>query len=95
MLTPLYYTHKPEKWLDFIKCMLVGYSLRKTTDIIGNVHYVTLFYLSWFHFLDNVNHHSDNTTVKKMMIESCLFPTNVTYDSIRLSNFSIRKLHCY
>jgi hypothetical protein len=45
--TPLYRTHKPDKWLDFIKCMLEGYSLRKSADLIGNVHYVTLFY--WRH----------------------------------------------
>ncbi len=45
--TPLHHTHKPEKWLDFIKCMLEGYSLRKSADLIGNVHFVTLFY--WRH----------------------------------------------
>lgn len=45
--TPLYRTHKPDKWLDFIKCMLEGYSLRKSADLIGEVHYVTLFY--WRH----------------------------------------------
>lgn len=45
--TPLYRTHKSEKWLDFIKCMLEGYSLRKSAELIGNVHYVTLFY--WRH----------------------------------------------
>jgi transposase-like protein len=45
--TPLYRTHKPEKWLDFIKCMLEGYSLPKSADLIGDVHFVTLFY--WRH----------------------------------------------
>lgn len=45
--TPLYRTHKSEKWLDFIKCMLEGYSLRKSAELIGDVHYVTLFY--WRH----------------------------------------------
>jgi transposase-like protein len=45
--TPLYRTHKPNKWLDFIKCMLEGYSLRKSADLIGEVHFVTLFY--WRH----------------------------------------------
>ncbi|MFJ5718202.1 IS1595 family transposase [Neobacillus sp. NPDC093127] len=45
--TPLYHTHKPHKWLDFIKCMLEGYSLRKSADLIGDVHFVTLFY--WRH----------------------------------------------
>lgn len=47
--TPLYRTHKPDKWLDFIKCMLEGYSLRKSADIIGDIHFVTLFY--WRHKL--------------------------------------------
>jgi transposase-like protein len=42
--TPLHHTHKPDKWLDFIKCMLEGYSLRKSADLIGDIHYVTLFY---------------------------------------------------
>ncbi|WP_339250294.1 IS1595 family transposase [Sporosarcina sp. FSL W8-0480] len=45
--TPLYRTHKPEKWIEFIKCMLEGYSLRKSAELIGGVHYVTLFY--WRH----------------------------------------------
>lgn len=45
--TPLYYTHKPDKWLEFIKCMLEGFSLRKSAKLIGDVHYVTLFY--WRH----------------------------------------------
>lgn len=45
--TPLYRTHKPEKWLDFIKCILEGYSLRKSAELIGDIHYVTLFY--WRH----------------------------------------------
>jgi len=45
--TPLHRTHKPEKWLDFIKCMLEGYSLRKSAELIGDIHYVTLFY--WRH----------------------------------------------
>lgn len=45
--TPLYRTHKPDKWLDFIKCMLEGYSLRKSAELIGDVHFVTLFY--WRH----------------------------------------------
>jgi len=45
--TPLYRTHKPDKWIEFIKCMLEGYSLRKSAELIGGVHYVTLFY--WRH----------------------------------------------
>lgn len=35
--TPLYRTHKVEKWLDFIKYMLEGYSLRKSAELIGDV----------------------------------------------------------
>ena len=46
-LTPLYRTHKSDKWLDFIKCMLEGYSLRKSAELIGDIHYVILFY--WRH----------------------------------------------
>jgi hypothetical protein len=45
--TPLYRTNKPDKWLDFIICMLEGYSLRKSAELIGGIHYVTLFY--WRH----------------------------------------------
>ena len=44
---PLYRTHKPDKWIEFIKCMLEGYSLRKSAELIGDVHFVTLFY--WRH----------------------------------------------
>ncbi|WP_078411288.1 IS1595 family transposase [Priestia abyssalis] len=46
--TPLYRTHLPHKWLDFVQCMIEGYSLRKASEII-NVHFVTLFY--WRHKL--------------------------------------------
>ena len=45
--TPLYRSHKTDKWLDFFKCMLEGYSLRKSTELIGDIHYVPLFY--WRH----------------------------------------------
>lgn len=45
--TPLYRNRKPEKWLDFIKRTFEKYSLRKSADLIGDVHFVTLFY--WRH----------------------------------------------
>ena len=45
--TPLYRTHKPDKWINFIECMLEGHSLRKSAELIGGVHFVTLFY--WRH----------------------------------------------
>ena len=44
--TPLQWSHLPHKWLDFIQCMIEGYSLRKASELI-DVHYVTLFY--WRH----------------------------------------------
>jgi IS1 family transposase len=40
-------------------------------------------YLSWFQFLDIIKHRNDTTTVSKMIIESCLLPINVTYQSLR------------
>ena len=46
--TPLHRTHFPHKWLDFIQCMIEGYSLRKASELI-KVHFVTLFY--WRHKL--------------------------------------------
>ncbi|MEK4671245.1 IS1595 family transposase [Niallia sp. FSL R7-0271] len=46
--TPLYRIHLPHKWLDFVQCMIEGYSLRKASDMIG-VHFVTVFY--WRHKL--------------------------------------------
>jgi transposase-like protein len=46
--TPLYRTHLPDKWLEFIQCMIEGYSLRKSSELL-EVHYVTLFY--WRHKL--------------------------------------------
>lgn len=45
--TALYRIYKSGKWLYLIKCMIEGYSLRKSVDLIGNFHYVTLFY--WGH----------------------------------------------
>ena len=45
-------------------------------------------YLSWFHFLDMVKHRNDNETVKRMIVESCLLPTNSTYKNLRILNFS-------
>lgn len=44
-------------------------------------------YLSWFHFLDVVKHRRDNETVSKMIVESSLFPSSLTYNSIRMSLF--------
>lgn len=44
--TPLYRTHFPHKWVEFIQCMIEGYSLRKASEML-EVHYVTLFY--WRH----------------------------------------------
>lgn len=43
-------------------------------------------YLSWFQYLDIVKHRNDNTTISKMIIDSCLFLTDVTYRSLRLSD---------
>jgi transposase-like protein len=42
-------TKFPEKWNEFAECMLKGYSLRKSSDIIGVNTYVSLFY--WRHKL--------------------------------------------
>ncbi|AQQ53220.1 IS1595 family transposase [Planococcus lenghuensis] len=44
--TPLYRTHKPDKWLGFIRCMIDGDSLRKAAEKL-ELHHVTLFY--WRH----------------------------------------------
>lgn len=46
--TPLSRTKFPKKWIPFVECMLNGYSLRKSAEIVG-VSYVTLFY--WRHKL--------------------------------------------
>jgi hypothetical protein len=45
-------------------------------------------YLSWFQFLDQIKHRNDDMTVTKMIVESCLFSTETTYDKLRLSKFS-------
>jgi len=44
--TPLNKTHYPDKWITFIECMIEGYSLRKSAEIV-DVTWVTLFY--WRH----------------------------------------------
>ena len=46
--TPMSRTRFPEKWSIFADCMLKGYSLRKSSEIVG-VSYVSLFY--WRHKL--------------------------------------------
>lgn len=40
-------------------------------------------YLSWFLFLDIIKHRNDDTTVSKMIVESCLFSTKTTYEGLR------------
>lgn len=47
--TPIHKTHKIDKWIPFVKCMLEGYSLRKSAEYIGDITHVTLFY--WRHKL--------------------------------------------
>ena len=56
--TPLSRAKLPEKWAPFIECMLHGYSLRKSSEIIG-VSYVSLFY--WRHKLLAALTESENT----------------------------------
>jgi hypothetical protein len=46
-------------------------------------------YLSWFLFLDVIRFRNDSTTVSKMVVDSCLFPTAATYDKLRLSTFRV------
>ncbi len=46
-------------------------------------------YLSWFQFLDIIKHRNDNTTVSKMIVDSCLLSINVTYDKLRLTTFQL------
>jgi transposase-like protein/IS1 family transposase len=48
--TFLYRTRKGNEWITFVECMLKGYSLRKSAEIVG-VTWVTLFY--WRHKLLN------------------------------------------
>lgn len=40
-------------------------------------------YLSCFQFLDIMKHRSDDASISKMMVESCLYPTDETYYSLR------------
>jgi transposase-like protein/IS1 family transposase len=58
--TPLNRTHFPNKWIAFIECMVEGYSLRKSAELIGDISYVTLFY--WRHKL--------LSAIKQMPIEN-------------------------
>jgi IS1 family transposase len=46
-------------------------------------------YLSWFLFLDVIRFRNNTSTVSKMIVDSCLFPTVATYDKLRLSTFSV------
>ena len=39
-------------------------------------------YLSWFQFLDIVKHKSDDSSISKLIVESCLLPINETYNSL-------------
>lgn len=47
--TALYRTRHLNRWMKFIECMIEGYSLRKSAELIGGVTHVTLFY--WRHKL--------------------------------------------
>lgn len=44
-------------------------------------------YLGWFRFLDSVNHRNDSITITKMIVDESLFPTQATYNSLRLSKY--------
>lgn len=46
-------------------------------------------YLSWFRFLDQIRFRNDSSTVCKMIVDSCLLPTDATYDGLRLSTFNL------
>jgi hypothetical protein len=48
-------------------------------------------YLSWFQFLDSIGNRSDLNSVKKMIIDGCLFPIKETYASIRTYKYSVGK----
>jgi transposase-like protein len=41
--TPLHGIHLSDKWVEFVQCMIEGYSLRKSSELL-EVHYTTLFY---------------------------------------------------
>ncbi len=47
--TALYRTRYLNHWIKFIECMIEGYSLRKSAELISEVTHVTLFY--WRHKL--------------------------------------------
>lgn len=50
----LYRTRRLNQWIKFVECMIEGYSLRKSAELVGNVSHVTLFY--WRHkLLDSGN----------------------------------------
>ncbi|NYF23826.1 transposase-like protein [Sporosarcina sp. JAI121] len=40
-------------------------------------------FLSWFQFLDIVKHKSDEGSISKMIVETCLLPINETYNSLK------------
>jgi transposase-like protein len=46
-------------------------------------------YLSWFRFLDSNGFEDSDKNIRNMMINSCLFRENETYNSLRLSKFKI------
>jgi transposase-like protein len=45
--TPLYRTRIPDRWMEYLDCMLDGLSLRRSAWRMGDMSYVTLFY--WRH----------------------------------------------
>lgn len=100
--TALYRTRKSNEWITFVECMLKGYSLRKSADIVG-VSYVTLFYwrhkllngikqldyLAWFLFVDNHGHESSRQIIKDMLVTSFSFEVDETYQCIRSRKFAV------
>lgn len=51
-------------------------------------------HLGWFQFLDLIRFRNDSTTVSKMIIDSCLFATNVANRTLRLLISNYNMVNC-
>lgn len=81
----------PSKRDDFFPSLFeCGFETDLFDRFFRESHYPKLdHYLSWFHFVDFIKHRNNSANVSKMLVESCLFSTNFTYDKLRLSKFSM------
>jgi transposase-like protein len=82
--TALYRTRRLHQWIKFIEC-IKGWIQRfngVATKFLNN-------YLAWFQVLESIQHQRNEVTMNDLMIKGNLIQNIETYDTLRLSKFTI------